>query len=147
MSLVRYNPWKEMNTLQRQLNQLFDDGLLTNLGQELKDLTYVPSAELSETDDSILLKLELPGMKSEDLDIQVTKEAVYISGERKQETKSEENGVTRTEFRYGKFSRSIALPALVNNNNVTANYQEGILTLTLPKAEEEKNKVVKINLG
>ncbi|MGB5593459.1 MAG: Hsp20/alpha crystallin family protein [Crocosphaera sp.] len=147
MALVRYNPWKEMNALQRQMNQLFDDGVLTNLGRELKELSFSPSAELSETDDAVMLKLELPGIKAEDVDIRVTKEAVYITGERQETAKSEENGVTRSEFRYGKFSRAIALPALINNTNVTAEYKDGILHLTLPKAEEEKNKVVKVSLG
>ncbi|MEM8779705.1 MAG: Hsp20/alpha crystallin family protein, partial [Cyanobacteria bacterium P01_G01_bin.49] len=144
MALVRYNPWKEMNALQRQMNQLFDDGLLGNLAREFPDRNFSPSAELSETNEAILLKLELPGIKAEEVDIQVTKEAVYITGERKEEAKSEENGVTRSEFRYGKFSRAIPLPTLIDNTNVTANYKDGVLHLTLPKAEEEKNKVVKV---
>ncbi len=147
MTLIRYNPWKEMNALQRQLNQLFDEGLLTNSEPSLKELTFAPSAELSETDDAVMLKLELPGIKAEDIDIQATKEAVYITGERKQETKSEENGITRSEFRYGKFSRSVTLPALIDNTKITAEYKGGILYLTLPKAEDEKNKVVKVSLG
>ncbi len=147
MALVRYNPWKEMNALQRQLNQLFDEGLLANSEPSFKQLTFAPSAELSETDEAVMLKLELPGIKAEDVDIQATKEAIYITGERKQETKFEENGVTRSEFRYGKFSRSVALPALIDNTKITAEYKDGILYLTLPKAEEEKNKVVKVSLG
>ena len=128
MALVRYNPWQEMNSLQRQLNRLFDDALH--------------------------LKLEVPGMEAKDLDIQVTAEQIAIAGERKSETKSEENGRTRlcgavsfrTEFRYGKFSRVIPLPVRIQNTNVTAEYKDGILNLTLPKSEEEKNKVVKVNL-
>ena len=69
-----------------------------------------------------------------------------IAGKRKSETKSEENGKTRSEFRYGKFKRVIPLPARIQNTNVTADYKDGILNLTLPKSEEEKNKVVKVNL-
>ncbi len=72
--------------------------------------------------------------------------ASLIAGERKSETKTEENGRTQTEFRYGKFSRVIPLPVKIQNTNVTAEYKDGILNLTLPKAEEEKNKVVKVNL-
>jgi HSP20 family protein len=77
----------------------------------------------------------------------VTAEAVAISGERKSETKTEENGMTRSEFRYGKFRRVIPLPTRIQNTNVVAEYKDGILNLTLPKAEEEKNKVVKVELG
>ncbi len=80
------------------------------------------------------------------MDVQVTENAVSISGERKEETKTEENGVTKSEFHYGKFQRVIPLPARIQNTQVQAEYKDGILSLTLPKAEEEKNKVVNVNL-
>ncbi len=106
MALVRYNPWQEMSSLQRQLNRLFDDALIPESWGEWSNLSKVPAAELTETDEALLLKLEVPGMSAKDLDIQVTADSVSISGERKEETKSEEKGVTRSEFRYGKFSLS-----------------------------------------
>lgn len=86
-------------------------------------------------------------MDAKDLDIQVTADAVSVSGERKSESKSESNGIKRTEFRYGKFQRVIPLPVRIQNTDVKAEYKDGILHLTLPKAEEEKNRVVKVNLG
>ena len=146
MALVRYNPWQEMNSLQRQLNRLFDDALTPDNWNDFCNLSKVPAAELNETDDALHLKLEIPGMEAKDLDIQVMADRVAISGERKSETKSEEDGRTRSEFRYGKFSRVIPLPARIQNTNVTADYKDGILNLTLPKSEEEKNKVVKVSL-
>ena len=146
MALVRYNPWQEMNSLQRQLNRLFDDALTPANWDDFGNLSKIPAAELTETDDALHLKLEVPGMEAKDLDIQVMADRVAISGERKSETKSEENGRTRSEFRYGKFQRVIPLPARIQNTNVTADYKDGILNLTLPKSEEEKNKVVKVNL-
>ncbi|MBP0038351.1 MAG: Hsp20/alpha crystallin family protein, partial [Roseofilum sp. SID1] len=93
------------------------------------------------------IKLEVPGMKPDDLDIQVTAEAVSISGERRSERTTEEKGVTRSEFRYGQFQRVIPLPNRIQNNNVEAEYKEGILHLTLPKVEEEQHKVVKVKVG
>jgi HSP20 family protein len=78
--------------------------------------------------------------------IQVTEKAVAISGERKSETKTEDKGRTRTEFHYGKFQRVIPLPVKIQNTDVKAEYKDGILNLILPKKEEEKNKVVKVNL-
>jgi HSP20 family protein len=147
MAIVRYNPWQEMNALQRQLNRLFEDTLPTVNMNDFGNLAKVPAAELTETDDALHLKLEVPGMEAKDLDIQVMANRVAIAGERKSETKTEENGRTRSEFSYGKFSRVIPLPARIQNTNVTAEYKDGILNLTLPKAEEEKNKVVKVNLG
>jgi HSP20 family protein len=146
MALVRYNPWHEMNSLQRQLNHLFDDALTPEHWGDFGNLAKVPAAELTETDDAVHLKLELPGMEAKDLDVQVMVDRVAIAGERKSEIKTEEDGKTRSEFRYGKFSRVIPLPVRIQNTNVTADYKDGILNLTLPKSEEEKNKVVKVNL-
>ena len=146
MALVRYNPWSEINSLQRQFNRLFDDALTPANWDDFGNLAKVPAAELTEHDDALHLRLEVPGMEAEDLDIQVMADRVAISGERKSETKSEEDGRTRSEFRYGKFQRVIPLPARIQNTNVTADYKDGILNLTLPKSEEEKNKVVKVNL-
>ena len=145
MALVRWNPWREMATLQQQMNRLFDETLVPATGWE-RSLVRVPAAEMEETQDAIHLKLEVPGIEAKDLDISVTQNAVSISGERKEETKTQENGVTRSEFNYGKFQRVIPLPARIQNTKVQAEYKDGILILTLPKMEEGKNKVVKVNL-
>jgi HSP20 family protein len=145
MTLVRWEPFREIDTLQRQMNRLFDDFTLTK--ENRNGLKFVPAAELEETDDAIYLKLEIPGMDAKDLDIQVSAEAISVSGERKSESKTEENGVTRTEFRYGKFERVIPLSVRVQNDKVEAEYSDGILRLTLPKAEADKNKVVKVKVG
>ncbi|HEY9800539.1 MAG TPA: Hsp20/alpha crystallin family protein [Leptolyngbyaceae cyanobacterium] len=145
MAVVRWNPWQDLNTLQRQLNQLFEEDMLPSTVLE-RSLTRVPAAELHETAEAIHVKLEIPGIEAKDVDLQVTDKAVYISGERKSEAKTEEKGVVRSEFQYGKFQRVIPLPARIQNTNVKAEYKDGILNLTLPKAESEKNKVVKINL-
>lgn len=145
MALIRWQPFQEMESLQRDMNRLFDR-LATTDGESNRQ-SFVPAAELHETSNAINLSLELPGMDAKDLDIQVTADAVSISGERKEQTKTEEKGMTRTEFRYGRFQRVIPLPVRIQNTNVKADYKDGILNLTLPKAEEEKNKVVKVNLG
>jgi HSP20 family protein len=146
MALVRWQPFQEIDTLQRQMNRLFDE-LMPMTREGGNGIAFVPSAEMEETADAIRLKLEIPGMDAKDLNIEVSAEAISISGERKSETKSEEKGVTRTEFRYGKFQRVIPLSTRIQNDKVEAEYKDGILNLTLPKAEEEKSKVVKVNLG
>lgn len=143
--LVRYNPWQEFNTLQRQIDRLFEDTRVPT-GLIERDLVRVPAAELQETEEAIHLQLELPGIESKDLDIQVTEKAVYVSGERKQDTKNGNKAVTKSEFHYGKFQRLIPLPAQIQNTKVTAEYKDGILNLILPKLEEEKHKIVKVNL-
>ncbi|MBF2088355.1 MAG: Hsp20/alpha crystallin family protein [Synechococcales cyanobacterium K44_A2020_017] len=147
MTLIRWQPYREVNTLHQQLDRLLDNVLAPMSVAQQDWLPTMPAAELSETEEALLLKLEVPGMEPKDLNVEVTEQSVSISGERKSETSHEENGSTRSEFRYGKFQRVIPLPTRVQNTKVEANYKDGILVLTLPKTEEVKNKVVKVNLG
>lgn len=142
MTLVRFNPYREINSLERQLNRLFNDAWLPTNWQDLDKFTRTPAAELTEDKEAVYLNLEVPGMEAKDLDIQVTSDSVSISGERKDESSDDKH----SEFRYGKFYRAISLPARVKNTEVTAEYKNGILHLTLPKAEAEKNKVVKVDV-
>ncbi|GAB4280841.1 MAG: Hsp20/alpha crystallin family protein [Oscillatoriaceae cyanobacterium] len=142
MPLIRWEPFREVEALQREMNRLFDS--LSN-GESAS--TFFPAAEIHETPEAIQLRLEVPGMEAKDIDLEVSAEAVSISGERKSENTTEEKGFSRTEFRYGSFRRVIPLPARIQNTNVTAEYKDGILNLTLPKAEEEKHKVVKVNIS
>lgn len=145
MALVRWEPRREMDTLRREMNRLFED-FLTPITGENGGLTFAPAAELEETPEAIQLRLEIPGIEAKDLDVQVTAESVAISGERRTESRTEEKGMVRSEFRYGKFQRIIPMPVRIDNQNVHAEYKDGILRLTLPKVEEEKHKVVKVNL-
>ncbi|OCQ97498.1 molecular chaperone [Oscillatoriales cyanobacterium USR001] len=145
MSLIRFEPFRELDTLQREMNRLFDNFTPTERGSN--GMAFIPAAEIYETPEAIHLKVEIPGLESKDLDVQVTAEAVSVSGERRSETKTEEKGITRSEFRYGSFRRVIPLPARIQNDHVEAEYKDGILKLNLPKAEAEKNRVVKVSLG
>ncbi|HEY9860877.1 MAG TPA: Hsp20/alpha crystallin family protein [Candidatus Obscuribacterales bacterium] len=150
MALVRWQPFREVDSLQREMNRLFDrlanvdEGNLPTTGT---GTAFVPAAEIQETDEAIHLKVELPGLEANDLDVQVSADSVSIRGERKSETKTEEKGMIRSEFRYGQFQRVIPLPSRVKNDQVEAEFKQGVLTLTLPKVDEEKNKVVKVNLS
>ena len=155
MTLVRWNPlremerWEpfpEMSIIRQQMDRLFEQ-LLPPYASEAVGLTFVPPAEIAETDTDLKLKIELPGLEAKDLNVEVTPESVSISGERKSEITKEEGGITRSEFRYGKFQRVIALPAVVDNEKVAAEYKDGILRLTIPKAESQKHRSVKVRLG
>ncbi|NCR59675.1 MAG: Hsp20/alpha crystallin family protein [Microcystis aeruginosa LL13-06] len=148
MALIRWEPFREVESLQKEMNRLFDRLVPTDVGNgEKMGLSFIPAAEITETPEAVQIKLEIPGMEAKDLNLEVTANSLTINGERKSEIKTEEEGFTRTEFRYGKFHRVIPLPVQVDNNNVTAEYKDGILNLTLPKAEEEKNKVVKVSIN
>ncbi|NJL84330.1 MAG: Hsp20/alpha crystallin family protein [Chloroflexaceae bacterium] len=146
MAVVRWEPFREIESLQQEMNRLFET-LAPRRGDGMMGTGFMPPAEMSETEEAVHLKVEIPGMKPENLDIQVAREAVIIRGERKEEMQSEEKGMKRSEFRYGQFSRTISLPSQVDNSNVQAEYKDGILLLTMPKAEEDKKKVVKVNVA
>jgi len=146
MAIIRWQPFREIDALQREVNRLFD-GLTADLSSFSSSGAFIPPAEIHETPDAIHLKLEVPGINANDLDIQVSADAVSISGERKTESTTEEKGMRRTEFRYGSFQRVFQLPARVQNDHVTADYKDGILSLVLPKAEAGKTKVVKVNVA
>ncbi|EDX83982.1 Hsp20/alpha crystallin family [Synechococcus sp. PCC 7335] len=153
MAIVRWDPFREVMSLQREMNRLFDDisahenNQSSMSGRSMGSMGMLPLAEMEESEDKIHLKLEVPGMNADDIDIRVTKEAVMISGERKTESTSEKDGQRRSEFRYGSFSRSIPLPEPVDNSNVQAEYKDGILMLDLPKIEDTSNKAVKVSLN
>lgn len=147
MTFMRSQPWQEMTTLRQQLDRLFDD--LAPLNRNESSPTqpvWSPAIELKTTDADVILKAALPGIDAKDLEIQVTRGVVSISGTYRHEAKTEANNVFRSEFRYGNFRRVVPLPVEVQNDRVTADFQAGILTLTLPKVVADRNQVVKINL-
>ncbi|NEP45014.1 MAG: Hsp20/alpha crystallin family protein, partial [Okeania sp. SIO2H7] len=101
MALVRWQPFREIESLQNEMNRLFESVLPTAKFNYEMGTTFAPAAEIQETPEAVILKLEVPGLEAKDLDVEVTAEAVSIKGERREETKTEEKGVTRSEFRYG----------------------------------------------
>ncbi|RMF21859.1 MAG: Hsp20/alpha crystallin family protein [Cyanobacteria bacterium J083] len=147
MALIRWEPFREIDDLEREMNRLFQSLSRTQTNQLESGKTYVPPAEMTETEEAIHLKLEVPGMDVKDIDIEVSAEAVTIKGERKSMSRVEAAGKKISEFRYGSFQRTIPLPTRIKNTDVKAEYKDGILHLTLPKQESEKNKVVKVKIG
>lgn len=149
MTLIRWQPWQEFDVLRRQFDDLFDElAPISRATGKTNGHNWSPAIELKSTDEAVVLRAELPGISAENLDVQVSREAVSISGEYKSETKTEDkqHHIYRSEFRYGSFQRVIPLPVAVQNDQVKADFKDGILTLTLPRLEAEKPKVVKVNL-
>ncbi|ODH00052.1 hypothetical protein A4S05_35065 [Nostoc sp. KVJ20] len=152
MALIRWEPFREMEILRRQMDQLFSE--LTAAERGNSDISspsprtaWVPAVELYDNGSEWLLRVEIPGVEAKDLDIQVTQDAVSIKGEHRYEKHSQSNAKVHSEFRYGNFTRVIALPSKVQNQQVKADLKDGILILTLPKLEQEQSKVFKVNLG
>jgi HSP20 family protein len=145
MRLIRWQPFSEMESLRNQMDRMFDE--LAGLNNRQSSTDWTPAIEIQDREDSLILRAEIPGVEAKDLDIQVAREAVAISGEHRYENKAQEQGFFRTELRYGSFQRTIPLPVAVDNNQVQAEFKDGILKLTLPKAQEARHKVVKVSLG
>ncbi len=135
--LVRWQPLQEIEEVRRQFDRMFRD--ITTLDQEAAK-GWAPASELRDDGDHLTLKLAIPGIDVKDLDVQVTKDSLTIAGERHVERKedSNEKGYYWSEISYGKFRRVFALPVAIENERVKAEYTNGVLTLTLPKASEVK---------
>lgn len=142
--MIRYwHPGSEIETVRSQLDKMFDQFAL-NASNTAS--TWQPAIEVIDAGDNLILKAQLPGIEGKDVEIQVTQKAVGIAGEYRTE-QPEGARKLHSEFRYGKFQRVLQLPYPIQNDQVKADFTNGILTLTLPKVVEARNKVVKINLG
>ncbi len=153
MSLIRYQTpdvslWRSFDrlaNLRDEFNSLFDGSAALPGARQTQLFTgWTPALDLYQTNDDVVAVVELPGMRKEDLEISLQDGMLTISGERKNESSSQEN--ERTERFVGKFRRSISLPTRVDANKVNASYKDGILTVTLPKAEEVKPKQIPVNV-
>ena len=133
-------------SLRNDLDTLFELPFWSGLSRQSQLFSgWTPALDLYQDKDNVTAIVELPGMRKEDIEISLHDGMLSISGERKDETNN--GGATRTERFYGKFRRSITLPTQVDVNKVKATYKDGILTVTLPKAEEAKPKQIQINLS
>ena len=141
-NLIRWEPAREMMTLREAMDRLFDDAFTRPLS--LRDAWSVPAIDMYQTDDEIVVKAALPGIKPDEVQINVTGEVLTLKGEMKHEEDKKEKAWHIHEQRWGSFERSIVLPTDVVSDKTKAEFENGILTITLPKAEEVKPKVINI---
>lgn len=145
-SVSRWEPFRGALNLQDQINRLFGD-VLDRSSQESNLTTWAPPVDIYENEHELIVKAELPGIDPKDLDIRVENNILTIRGERKFDEKVKENNCLRVERAYGSFSRSFALANTVNSEAIKADYQNGVLTLTIPKREEAKPKQIEVNVN
>jgi len=145
--LTRWEPFRELNTLQSRLNRLFEEQTRGGSEESLTAGAFVPPVDVYEDEHSIQLKLEVPGIEEKDLDIKVENNVLTVSGERKFEKEEKEENFRRVERRYGSFTRSFTLPNTVNPEDVSADYSNGVLKIKLGKRAEAKPKQIKVNIG
>lgn len=145
-NLTRWNPARDFQVLQNQLNSLFEPfASRFGLGDEdWSRATWVPPVDLEETSDKLILRAELPGMKADEIDIRFENGVLTLRGERRFENSNNNRNFHRVERAYGSFARSFTLPSSIDTERVTANYQNGILELEMPKREEAKPKRIEV---
>src|SRR3984957_3824944 len=134
-------------TLQDQINRLFNDAFERTSNQESNLPTWAPAVDIHENEQELIVKADLPGVEAKDLDIRVENNILSIRGERKFEKQVNEDNYLRVERAYGSFSRSFSLANTVNPDGIKANYQNGVLTLVVPKREEAKPKQIKVSVA
>jgi HSP20 family protein len=141
--------FRELVTLQDRMNRLFDQNLPKAKFEDegLFGGAWAPAVDIYETDQAIVLKADLPDINAKDVDIRVEDNMLYLKGERKMEQETKEENYHRVERSYGSFSRSFVLPRTVSSEKISADYQNGVLKITMPKREESKPKQIRVNVN
>jgi len=146
MAITRWDPFREVVTLQNRLNSLF--GSLNSENESaLTTASFVPAVDVYEDEKKVVLKLEVPGIEEKDLDVSVENNTLTVKGERKFEKEEKEENFHRIERRYGSFYRAFTLPSTVDTENIAAKYEAGVLKLELKKKPEAQPKQIKVNVG
>jgi HSP20 family protein len=156
MSMTRFVPFRsglsDVAVLQNRLNSIFNDfarpvGELSPTSETLATGNFVPAVDVYEDAQKLVLKLEVPGIRREDLDIRVEGRTLSIKGERKLEAEEKEENFHRIERRYGSFVRSFTLPVTVNTDDIAATSQDGVLSISLAKKPEAKPKQIEVKIA
>jgi len=147
MSITRWEPFRGLNTLQEQVNRLFEDSFAHNRSGQAELASWAPAVDIFETQNELVVKADLPDVQEKDIDVRVENNTLTIRGERKFSNEVHEDNYLRVERAYGSFSRSFSLPNTVNTEGIRADYRNGVLTVSMPKREETKPKQIKISVS
>ena len=144
MTIITWDPFRGLVTREK-MNRIFE-GALTSRGEEqdMAASTWTPSVDIHENENELVLSAEVPGIEDKDIEIEIENNTLSIKGERKIEKETKEENYHRIERSYGSFSRSFTLPTNVNQDNIKAEYDNGVLRISLPKKPELKPKKVKV---
>jgi HSP20 family protein len=142
VAITKFDPFRNLLNFQEQFNRLFDDTF--RFRGESALTAWAPAVDIYETENELVLKADLPDINEKDLDIRLENNTLTIQGERKFEKQVSEDNYLRVERAYGSFTRSFALPSSVNPDQIHAEYQNGVLTVRMPKREESKPKQIKL---
>ena len=146
--LTRWEPFREFSTLQDRMNRLFRESF-SDAGRDdsLTASNFAPAVDVYEDEHNVTLKIEVPGIDEKDIDVRIENNVLTVHGERKIEKEEKEENYRRVERQYGSFTRTFTLPNTVDTDNVQAQYDKGVLKISLPKKAEAKPKQIKVNVG
>ena len=148
MPIVRWDPFQELNLITNRMNRLFQDTYGQGSTEEsITTSAFVPPVDIYEDEHNITLKIEVPGIEQKDIDVRLENNTLTVRGERKFEKEEKEENFHRVERRYGSFYRAFTLPNTVDTDSVKADYDNGLLKITLAKKAEAKPKQIKVNVG
>jgi HSP20 family protein len=145
-NLIRWDPFREISSMRDSMDNLFNEGLSRSLTSAFWDGASTPAMDVYSTEDEVIVKLAVPGVRPEDIQVSVSNGVLVVRGEVKEEKEETEKTYHLRERRYGSFVRSVALPISANADKATAEFDNGVITLTLPKAEEAKTKTINIKV-
>jgi len=150
-SLIKYRkPETFVQNLQDEMNKILEDAFgefeFPRTKIEKGGIIWYPSVELSELDGRYEVRAQLPGVDKDDIEVEINEDSITIKGETKYEEKEEKENIYKSEFRYGKFMRTLAFPTDVDSSNATAEYKNGVLKISVPKTEEEHKKTKKLEI-
>jgi HSP20 family protein len=145
MAVMRWDPFRDLGTLQDRMNRLFEDASRgTRGGEPTITAAWSPAVDIYETENEIVVRAEVPGVERNDIQLNLENNVLTLKGERRFEKDTKEENYHRIERSYGSFSRSFSIPATVDESQIGADYKEGILTITLPKTQKAKPKQITI---
>jgi HSP20 family protein len=145
MAVVRWDPFRDLGMIQDRMNRLFEDaGRGWRSDEPTATTTWSPAVDIFETEGEIVVKAELPGMERKDITLNLEKNVLTLKGERRFEKDTKEDNYHRIERSYGTFSRAFSIPATVDEENIRADYKDGVLKIVLPKKEQSKPKQIRI---
>jgi HSP20 family protein len=149
MAVTRWDPYRDVLALQNRMNSIFQEFSRSNSGENdvVTTAGFVPPVDIFEDENKLVLKIEIPGMRQEDLDVRLENNTLSVKGERSFQSEGKEENFHRVERRYGSFYRAFTLPNTVDPNSIKADYEAGVLRLELNKKQETKPKQIKVNVG
>ncbi len=148
MAIVRWDPVRELDSFQTDMNRLFDGFFgVRNGASGGGHRRWIPAMDLVETDEHLVLRADLPGLSEDDVEVEIKDGVLTVSGERKAEHEEKQEGYYRVERAFGRFSRSLTLPKGIDPEAVTASFTNGVLEVRIPKPEERKPRKISIAVG